>query len=91
MELRINLQEHLHAGMELLTRGALEIRADDCPFVSPTLGGRLSHRGGRSLILLNQFHIAMPSQLATFGQFGFYPIFIGHLALNGFANHLIEF
>ncbi len=91
MELRINLQEHLHAGMELLARGALEIGVDDCPLISPTLGGRLSHRGGRSLILLNQFHIAMPPQLATFGQFGFYPIFIGHLALNGFANHLIEF
>ena len=32
----------------------------------------------------------MSARLATLGQFGFYPILIGHRQLDRFANHAIE-
>ena len=91
MELGIDLQQHFHASMEPLTRGALEIGTDEHPFRGPAFCRGLGDGRGTLLILLNEFHVAVPSALTAFRQLRLYPILIGHLALDYLAHEAIEF
>jgi hypothetical protein len=76
--------------MQLLTSDALKIRADGEPLVGPALGWGFGYGGGRKLVFLDKLHIAVAARLSALAQFGLYPIFFGHLALDGFANHSIK-
>ena len=86
MELGFDLQQNLHAGMQLLPRGALEVGTDDHPFRGPAPGRGLGDGCGTSLVFLDQFEETVTVALAALRQLCLYPILIRHLALNHLAH-----
>ena len=59
MELGVHLEQHLHAGMNALSRHSFEIRLDEHPAVSPAVGMSFGYRRIGAFILLDEFQIAV--------------------------------
>ena len=91
VELGIDPQQHLHARREPLAGGAFEVGADEHPLRGPALGRGFGYRRGCTLVLLDEFHVAMPPRLAAFRQFCLYPVLFGHPALYHLAYEAVEF
>ena len=78
MKLRMHFEQHLHSGMNSLSGHPFEMWLDQHPSVSPTGSMSLSYRRIGLFILLDEFHIAVPSvSLTGLRKFSFYPITVG--------------
>ena len=90
VKLCVHLEQHLHAGMNALSGNPLEIRLDEHPAVSPTVGMSLGYRRIGTLIFLDEFQIAVPAvALASLGEFRFHPIAVGQGHRNDFADYRV--
>ncbi len=91
MKIGVHFKQHFHSGMDGLTCYSFKIGPYHHPFVFPTLGRSLGNRGMCLFIFLNQFHVAMASHLAGFGQFCLNPILVRHDSLQCQAYKIVEF
>ena len=91
MEIGLHLQQHLHAGMERLTRSPDEPWRETHPAIGPATGTGLRYGGVAEVVFLHKFHIAMAATLAEAGNLGQDPQRVGKSYLYGLTDKVVGF
>ena len=91
MEIGLHLQQHLHAGMERLTRSPDESWRETHPRIGPATGTGLRYGCVAEVVFLYKLHIAMAATLAKAGNLGQDPQRVGESNLYGLTNKVVGF